>query len=320
MVEYEYDEFRPVSPSAAFFILLGLLGAGLIIGSLVAFGVWYGMTGQGFTTFQKDILNIKYTNAARTMQMVSVLIMFFIPALITARLMSRKPFTWLGFKEGFNSKQLLLVIAITLICLPLVGALGELNKAIPLTKSLETYFRKLEDNYNSQVEAFATMRSVGEFIFSLIVMALFPAIFEETLFRGGLQQILIAWFKKPIAAIVITSIIFSAIHISYFGFLPRFALGMVLGLIFYYSKSIWLNMALHFLNNAVAICYMYFLYTNGKPVKQAVDESAPIWLGLPAIIGVFLLLRVFQKISFKRYVGQIPPMDGPSITSASTLV
>jgi uncharacterized protein len=311
----EYDEFKGISPSAAFFILLGLLGAGLVIGGLAGFGIWLAMTGRGILTFEKDILNPQFANAARIMQMISVLIMFFIPAVITARLMSRTPFKYLGYREGFNWKQLLLVIAITMICLPLVGALGELNQAIPLTKSLETYFKKLEDNYNSQVEALAAMRSPGEFIFSLIVMAMFPAIFEETLFRGGLQQILIAWFKKPMAAIIITSIIFSAVHFSFFGFLPRFALGMVLGLIFYYSKSIWLNMVLHFLNNAFAISYMYYLYTNGKPVSDAVDESAPAWTGLPALLAVILLLRLFQQISFKRNINKIPPMDGPSLES-----
>ncbi|MEO5595106.1 MAG: type II CAAX endopeptidase family protein [Chitinophagaceae bacterium] len=315
MVEDEYDEFKGISPSAAFFILIGLLGAGLVVGGLVGLGVWMAMTGKGPMTFEKDMLNPKFTNAARLMQMVSVLFMFFLPALITARLMSRTPLKWLGYKEGFNWKQLILTVSVIMICLPLVGALGELNQAIPLTKSLETFFKKLEDNYNSQVEALAAMRSPGEFIFSLIVMALFPAVFEETLFRGGLQQILIAWFKKPMVAIVITSLIFSAVHFSYFGFLPRFALGMVLGLLFYYSKSIWLNMTAHFLNNAFAICYMYYLYSNGKPVREAVDDNAPIWMGLPALIALILLLRLFQQVSFKRNINKIPPMDGPSFES-----
>jgi len=316
MMEYdEYEDFKGVSPSAAFFILLGLLGAGVVVGGLVALGLWMAMTGKGPLSFEKDMLNPQFANASRIMQMVSVLVMFFIPALVTARLMSRTPFKQLGFKEGFNLKQFLTVIAITLVCFPLVGALGELNQAIPLTKALETYFKKLEDSYNTQVEALAAMHSVGEFIFSLIVMALFPALFEETLFRGSLQQILVAWFKKPTAAIIITSIIFSAVHFSYYGFLPRFALGMVLGFIFYYSKSIWLNMVLHFLNNAFAISYMYYLYVNGKPVRDAVDESAPIWIGLPALVVIVLLLRNLQQISLKRNINKIPPMDGPSFES-----
>jgi len=316
MVDYdEYNQFKPVSPSAAFFILLGLLGAGLIIGALAGAGIWMAMTGQSISGFEKDILNPKYANATRVMQMVSQLFMFLIPALITARLLSRRPLTYLGYREGFNAQQLLLSIAIILLCLPLVGALGELTQSIPLSKSLEAYFKKLEDNYNMQVEALATMHSPGEFIFSLVVMALFPAIFEETIFRGALQQVLISWFKKPMLAIVITSIIFSAVHISYYGFLPRFALGVVLGLLFYYSKSIWLNMTAHFLNNAFALSYMYYLYSSGKPVRDAATENAPIWMGVPALLLVILLLRVFQRVSSQRLINKIPPMDGPSLES-----
>jgi membrane protease YdiL (CAAX protease family) len=315
MLEYDHEEFKGVSPSAGFFILLGLLGAGLIIGGLAGFFVWFGMTGHGITTFEKDMLNPQFANAARMMQMVSVLVMFFIPAVITARLISRHPFQYLGYRRGFNSKQWLLVIAIILVCLPLVGALGELNKAIPIGKTLAAFFQKLEDNYNSQVEALATMRSPAEFIFSLLVMALFPALFEETLFRGGLQQILIAWFKKPLIAITVTSIIFSAVHFSYYGFLPRLALGMVLGLIFYYSKSIWLNITAHFINNAFAITFMYYLYTHGKPVRDVTDDGTPFWLGVPALIALILLMRLFKHVSFKRNINSIPPMDGPSMQS-----
>ncbi len=315
MTEYEYDEFRGVSPSAAFFILWGFVGAGLIIGSIAGFATWYAMTGHGIKTFEKDMLDQQFANAARMLQMVSVLFMFFLPAVFTARLMSRKPFHYLGYQEKFNWNQLIITIVIILVCFPLVGALAELNQAIPISKSMETYFKKLENNYNSQVEALAAMRSKGEFIYSLIVMALLPAVFEETLFRGGLQQILIAWFKKPMLAIVITSIVFSAIHFSYYGFLPRFALGMVLGLLFYYSKSIWLNMIGHFINNAFALCLMYYLYLHGKPVKEATEGNMPIWVALPALIIIILLLRKFKQISFERNINKIPPMDGPSIES-----
>jgi membrane protease YdiL (CAAX protease family) len=197
----------------------------------------------------------------------------------------------------------------------MVGALGELNQAIPLSKGLKAIVKKMEDNYNTQAVALATMHSLGEFIFSLVVMALLPAVFEETFFRGGLQQILIAWFKKPVIAIVVASILFSIFHISWYGFLPRFALGIVLGLLFYYSHSIWLNMAAHFLNNALVVSYMYYLTTHNKPVKEAIDDSAPVWIGIPAIIAVVLLLRFFQQVSFKRNINKIPPMDGPSFES-----
>ena len=319
MMEYEeYEASRGVSPSAGFFILLGLVGAGLVLGGIIGLGIWLGMTHQSIGSFEKDMLNPQFTNAARIMQMVSAFFMFFLPAVAAARLMNPSPLRWLGFKNGFNARQFVLVIAIIIICLPLVGALGELNQAIPLTKSLEAYFKKLEHTYQTQVEALATMRSPGEFVFSLLVMALLPAVFEETLFRGGMQQMLIKWLKKPVPAIVITSIIFSVVHFSWYGFLPRFALGMVLGLIYYYSQSIWLSMTAHFINNAFAISYMYYLYTHGKPVRDAAEDGGgPLWMALPALLLLVLLLRMFQKISQQRNISKIPPMDGPSLASTN---
>jgi membrane protease YdiL (CAAX protease family) len=238
----DYYESKGISPSAAFFILLGLMGAGLLVGGVAGAGAWMAMTGKGIYSLQTELMNPLYVNAARWMQVISVLFMFFFPALIVARLIDRRPLRWLGFSRGFNSRQFILVVVILAACMPLVGALGELNQAIPLTRNLEQAVKKMEENYTTQATALATMRSFPAFIFSLIVMALLPAVFEETFFRGGVQQILLGWFKSPLAAILITSILFSAMHISWFGFLPRFALGMVLGYIFYYSKSIWLNM------------------------------------------------------------------------------
>ena len=85
-----------------------------------------------------------------------------------------------------------------------------------------------------------------------MVIAFLPALFEETLFRGGMQNLFSRWFKKPLLAIVVTSIIFSAIHGSYLGFLSRFALGFLLGWIYYRTGNIWLNIIGHFFNNAFA--------------------------------------------------------------------
>ena len=312
---FETKENRDISPVAAFFILIGFVFVGIFIGSLAAAGIWVGMTGNNILHIEKDMQNPQFANAARMVQLVSAFFAIFVPAVAGAALMSRRPFKWLGYKEGFTIKQLLLVVGIMLLCFPLVGALGELNEIIPIPKSWEVVFKKMEDMYASQVESLATIRSFSEFIFSLIVLALLPALFEETLFRGGFQQMLMGWFKNPVVAIIITSIIFSAIHMSYYGFLARFALGMVLGLLFYYSKSIWLSVTAHFLNNGIAVTYMYYLSLHGKPAKDLADTNFPIWWALPSLILLVLALRQYKQISRQRLINKIPPMDGPSIES-----
>ena len=313
MIEYES---KGISPAAAFWVLIAFMGAGLLIGTLAGAGIWVAMTGNSILNIEKDMMNPRFANAARIFQVISVFFAFYVPAIATARMMSRQPFRLLGYREGFNVKQIFLALFILLACMPIVGALSELNQAIPLPHSATTYFHKLEDNYTNEAEALAIIRSPMDFVFSLIVMAFLPALFEETLFRGGLQQILVKWFKKPMAAIVVASIIFSAMHISYYGFLGRFALGMVLGLIYYYSGSIWLSMTAHFANNAFAVTVMYYYSTHGKPAKEALDDKAgPIWWVVPSVIVLLLLLRAFRDVSFKRKIHKIPPMDGPSIES-----
>ncbi len=311
---FEYTENRNTSPASAFLlVLLVFVPVGLIIGGVISLGIWSGMTGRPLLSMEKDIVNPQFASAARIVQFVSTLVGIFVPAVAGGMLMSRKPFKWLGYAEGFNAKQLLLVVAILLFSLPLVSSLGELNMLIPIPASWETYFKKLEDTYNSQMESLGIIRNGGEYIVSLIVLALLPALFEETLFRGSLQQKLIRWFKNPAAAIIVTSLIFSIFHFSYYGLLARFALGIILGYLFYYSRSIWMSAAAHFLNNAMAVTYMYYLSTHGKPIKDLADDTnIPIWWGLPSLILVIILIRLYKMVCTKRLVEKIPPMDGPS--------
>jgi uncharacterized protein len=132
-----------------------------------------------------------------------------------------------------------------------------LNEKIPLPAALYAKAKAMEDEYKASMLAMANMKTLSDYLLALLVLAAAPALCEEVLFRGGFQQVFIGWTRNKWAGIIITSIVFSAFHFSFFGFLPRLALGMVLGLIFFYSKNIWLNMLLHFLNNAMVVTQLY---------------------------------------------------------------
>lgn len=155
----------------------------------------------------------------------------------------------------------------------------------------------MEESYKASMMAMATMKTTVDYLLGLLVLAFAPALFEEVLFRGAFQPVFIGWTKNKWAGIIITSVLFSAIHISYFGFLPRLALGLILGLIFYYSKNIWLNILLHFLNNAVVVTQLYVVSRQGKSIDKTVDESMPIWWGAIAAVALIILFRVFRKES-----------------------
>ncbi len=288
-------------------ILLGMIGVGIIVGGLSIAIVWKVMTGASLLNMEKDMVKPQFANAARIVQLVYAFFMFLLPAIVTALIISKKSFAYLGFTTKLTANQILTVIALAFFALILSGVLGELNQIIPIPKNWATKFKAMEDNYNTSVMAMAQMKNFKAYLFVLVVIALAPALFEEVLFRAGLQQILINWTKRPILSIIITSIIFSAVHVSYYGFLPRAALGVVLGLIFYYSKNIWLSILLHLLNNGISITLLYLYSKNGKPSQEVMDAKvsamygviAAIIAGAVAVTAVVLLLKHFITISKK---------------------
>ncbi len=277
-------------------ILLGLTGGGLIIGSLASLAIWTMMTGQPFPLKAEDILQPKYYQVNMVLQAVSTFFIFFVPVHFFAAICYRKPFKYMGFNFRFNNKQVLLVIAILILTFPLSGALATLNKILPISEYWATKFKAMELAREAQEAALININSFSRFIISLIVIALLPAIFEETFFRGGMQNLFTRWFKGPWVAIILTAIIFSLIHLSFYGFLVRFALGMILGFIFYYSGSLWLNILLHFLFNGVQVTALYIMTMHGAKDKN-VEDNFPLWMGLIALALLLYLFKVFKQTS-----------------------
>ncbi len=291
---YQNQDQQKISPGIEVLILIGLLIGGLIVGSVATIPIWMIMTGKGIFNMAKDMLNPAYVDAVKTMQVVSTIIIFFIPAFVTARIASKKPFAHLGLKAGLKFNRAVLAIFIMLAALPLVGALAELNKAIPVSAAAKKFFDNMESQYAEQVKLMATFKTPTDYILAIFIIALMPAIVEEAFFRGALQSSLTRSLQIPWLAIIITSIIFSVVHFSWYGFIPRVALGMVLGYIFYYTGNLWYSIIGHFFNNALMVTILYYQYMKEKKIDMEVGESAPWWAGVASaavLIGLFVLLK-----------------------------
>jgi membrane protease YdiL (CAAX protease family) len=285
-------------------IFFGLIGGAIILAAIVqavfmlsVIDLKSFMSGGNANNLKSELLNPKNRNILLAMQVVSTFIVFFLPAFVFAKIVHGKSFVYLGLKVKSNKMQVGLVILLAFFGLGLSGALGELNELIPISASLEKKFRAMEAEYQSQVLAIATIKNFSDYIIALFVIAILPAFFEELLFRGVMQQMIEQWSKNGWIAILITGFIFSAIHLSYYGFLPRFGLGIVLGLIFFYTRNMWLNVLLHFLNNAVAVTALYYSNLKGLPPEKVLDEKFPLWVGAIAFVIVIYLLHFLHKIS-----------------------
>ncbi|MFC4232207.1 CPBP family intramembrane glutamic endopeptidase [Parasediminibacterium paludis] len=299
---------QPISYFGQLAILLGLSGGGLVVGGIISIIIFIAMKGGGLSSLtESEMLKPENANINKVIQLVSTLFLFFTPAFFFALIVNGKPLSYLGFNKKVSLKQIALVVLIAGTGLFLSGALGELNQLIPISKSARHYFQVLEDKYVDEMLSMVQIKTATDYIIGLLIIALAPAILEELFFRGALQQLLTNWTKKPWLAIAVTSVVFSAVHFSYFGFLPRAMLGAVLGLLFYYSKNIWTNILAHFFNNAIAISQIYFLSFSGKVDKKVLQDLDKSQLGgwqialvgIASAVAMIVWLGYFKKESDK---------------------
>ena len=296
---YDNDS-KGISYTGGFFMLIAFVIAGAILGTLLGSAVWTGMTGKTTQALVEGAVDAKDAPAYRVMQALNAIFSFLVPTLIVAFMLHRRPLKLIGFESrGMQWKQFGLLILIFATALMVSTALSYISHLIPIPASAKAYFDLLEERYNKQVAAVMSLDSVQDYIASLLVMAALQGLCEEVVFRGGLQNFLTRGTGKPWLAIIVVSLIFSAMHFSYYGFLSRFALGMVLGVLYYYSGTIWWSVLAHFLNNAMAVTVLYVYSLQGKPIKEAMDNEVESFWGLLAVVPLTGLFILFKKTTAK---------------------
>ncbi len=102
---------------------------------------------------------------------------------------------------------------------------------------------------------FETPRGLFGFIFTVISVAVFPALLEEFFFRGALLGSLLK-FGKPFA-IFTSAVLFGLIHGNLVQIPFAFLVGLVLGFAVVESGSIWTGIIIHFINNFLSVCFKY---------------------------------------------------------------
>jgi membrane protease YdiL (CAAX protease family) len=244
---------------------------------------------------QLSMSNPAFANQVRVTQTLLSIFIFLFPALLTARIINTRPLKLLGFSHQSSWKTYGTAIIIMLIMIVIAGSLTTLNEMIPVTPSMKLYFTEMEDKYMQQVEVMSQMKGIPDLLISLVVMAFVPAFVEEVFFRGGFQNLMHRSTGNMWVSIIVTSLLFSAIHFSFYGFFARTALGIVLGLLFATSQNIWVPILAHFVNNAIAVGQVYYLRSTGQSLAENMDDTFPLWLGLFHIVFFFFAYRRFEK-------------------------
>ncbi len=282
-----------MTPGFRMVLFIAMTGLSMILGGLITFSIVAALLHVPFLEIQSILMRPEYTSMTQAANAVASIIGFGLPVLVVGYFTSGKLGVQLGFNAITNQKQVLIVVLLALTGLLLSGALGDLTDKLTLSSSIRDWATNLEAQYKKALMAMTQMRSIWDLLFAILAIAVVPAIVEELYFRASLQKIMMDWSGKPLVAIVITAILFSAFHFSYFGFLSRMSLGIVLGLIYYYTKTIWLPILMHFINNAIGVSALYAVRNNPKKIDQVLDSNlAYYWV----ILGILLLVVLFKQL------------------------
>ena len=271
------------------FILVGLVvfGAG---GMAIAGTIW---SPEDIAAASSYILKTpSQVNYMKLLQFLTMFGTFFFPAVALNYMAKSYDFSFLYLNRGIDGQKTIMIIVLVVISLPIINALMTWNQGLHLPtymESTEEWMRNKEVLLTGITEIFMKPSSINALFINLLVMAVLPAFGEEFIFRG----ILMKWFSKSMnihLAIVLSAFLFSAIHIQFLGFFPRFFMGLILGYVFYWSGSLWAPILLHFLNNGMAVV-TYFMVGRGiiqeDPSTMGSIENTPIlMLNILMFIGV----------------------------------
>ena len=238
-------------------------------------------------------LNIAFM---KTSQIFQSLGLFIVPGFIIAFLFSSKPAGYLGFKNKVNYQILLLAGLVMVLALPFINFTAEINKQISFPESLkwlETYLQNSENRAGEITKIFLSTNSFTGFLVNLFMMALIPAFGEEIMFRGLIQQSLTKKMNVHLA-IFLSAFIFSAVHMQFYGFIPRFLMGAYFGYIFYITGNLWYTVFAHFVNNGLAV---FIAYIWGYEATETDVDTPYFYVFLSALlvaVSIFAIIKIHK--------------------------
>ncbi len=278
-----------------------LVGAFLF--SLVAFGLAsaiYGISPEQLEGLLNDFENPITIPVLKLIQTVSEIGTFILPAFFVAYTFSNSATGYLKLDKKPNWISVAAVFAMLIAAVPVINFLGELNSRMVFPSwlaGLERMMKESEDQASKLTEKFLAINSPFQFVYAIIMIAVLPALGEELLFRGVLQRIFSEWSRNIHTGVWATAILFSAMHMQFYGFVPRMLLGVMLGYLFLWSGSLWLPILAHFFNNGAAVVASYLYKENSISVDpdKIGTENDYAAVAVSVILTAGLLWFIYKR-------------------------
>ena len=296
------SRFQYFSPGLKLLMLFLMMLAAVVVVSFLT-GI-IGWVAFGDMQFEIDLL-LERAGLVKFIQATQTILVFIVPSLIAAKLFWPEEARGLFSTKGL-SLNVLFASAVTMALSQLfIGWTGALNSDLVLPESwsaVSEWMAKAEKEAMELTSVLIKYDSDAGFLLNIVIIAFLPALGEEWLFRGHVQRYFSGWFGNMHAAIFVTALLFSAMHLQFMTFLPRFFLGLILGYLFYLGKNLWYSVAAHFTNNFLALVAM-----RGHDPMEALSMDKSMGQGfyagvvISAISVIGMLFLISRSVSGSRY-------------------
>lgn len=292
---------RPAWLSIIFIFLTAMLGF-VIIGPMIGFMLSIPFIEGGLLSFQSKIANpIAHPELRIPLFIIQGSATFFglilIPALYIRGIEKKNPLILFKNKPVYLQSIIITTLVVILFMIPNTFFIEwNSNLSMPdFLKGFESWAREKEDIAAGLTTYLTQFDTFGHFVLAFFVIAILPGIGEELVFRGMLQPELQRATGNIHAAIWISAIMFSAIHMQFFGFVPRMLLGVLFGYLYYWSGNILIPMLAHFVNNGFSVLMVYLYQLGIISIDLESGESASLFLVAIFTIITFGLLLYLKK-------------------------
>ena len=236
---------------------------------------------------------------------------FILPAIVTMAVLYRRPLHAMCLDKAPSLSAIAIVIVFYIISLPAMNWLVELNKAMSLPSwmaGIEQAMRASEDSAAEITREILDINSVWQFIVCVFVVGVMAGLSEEMLFRGAMLRTMQDSRLGKHAVVWITAILFSALHLQFYGFVPRMLLGVWLGYLLVWTGSLWVPIIAHALNNSTVVLMSYLSQAGFLPESYGDNIGLPgegnfPWLAVASLILSIAIVIVCHRHFMKEKEG-----------------
>jgi membrane protease YdiL (CAAX protease family) len=305
MSEFELAPAQRSGWTSAIYILLTMFGGFVVIGPLIGFFIALPFIDGSALDFMSNIGDpVSHPETKTPLFIVQACATFFGlivgPGLYWFAI--EKKNVLLLIKKEINPAVFIITGVVVFTFMVVNSVFIEWNAHLHFPEFLNDFeqWARARETYAEEITKFlTTFSSLGEFLFAFFIIAVLPGIGEELVFRGLLQPQLHRATGNAHIAIWISAFLFSAIHMQFFGFIPRVLLGALFGYLYLWSGNLLIPMFAHFLNNGFSLLMLYLKQLGIIDIDIDTTESAP-WAAVICFAIITFGLLTYLKKSFER--------------------